>query len=430
MTLLQKSFDGRYLRLDGELYRVLGQEPGKPSMVLESSAGERFAMHVSDFRTHIALGNVSEAGEPEFGARLRSHEESEEMAFRRYVLAHAARFREEGHTWPVALQRVRERLIREERFLERLQKFPKVRAVQIWRAEFTKRGSKALYDKRDNSGNRNDRHDRVFENIVFDLLEDQYLGSDRITVTSLCRQAKSLYLARCKEDGLKPAPHGRKVVESLIAELPHADVVKSRLGSKEARKRLLQAGRFQSIRAPFDRVEIDSTEADIFVIIDRDGATARPWITVAIDAATGLIVGLLISLERPTGMTTALTLREAMTPTEESFFERYGIESRLQAYGNLLTVVADQGSENKGDLIRRLISQTGIEYQLTIPAHPEKKPFVERLNRTLSDFIMQLPGATKTAEMPAKTRTNRAREEAALTFEEFVETVQRWRFDV
>ncbi|MCW3784703.1 Mu transposase C-terminal domain-containing protein [Defluviimonas salinarum] len=429
MSLLE-AYDGRYIRLDSELYRVLGREAGKPSILVESTSGDRLAIAASDFRMHISLGNVSEGLEPDFRSRLNDQVVAEEMAFRRELLTRVAKCRNEGHTWESALRATHQGFLDDGRYEERCRDFPKVRTVQLWREKFLREGSNALRDRREQSGNRRDRHDPIFEEIVFDLLEEQFLTSDRMTVSRLCKVASDLYVNRCKGASIEPASHGRKVVESLIASLPHDDVVKMRLGSKEARKRLLQAGRFQTIKAPFDRIEIDSTQADVFVVVGENGETARPWVTAAIDAATGLIVGMTVTLDRTSGLTTAVTLREAMTLTPASFFDANGIEARFQAHGNPLTVVADQGPENKGDLLSRLIASTGIESQLAIPGHPEKKPFIERFFRTFSMFVTQLPGATQTAEMPAKTRTNRATSEALLTLDDFVRDVQRWRFDV
>lgn len=429
MSLLQ-SYDGRYLRLEDEIYKVLGKEAGKPSVLVESPSGDRLAVSASDFRVHVSMGNVSDAMEPKFGGRIRTIAEASEADFRRDVIELTATYRNEGYSWVNALQQVEERFQWEGRHQNRQSQFPKVRTVQLWRHRFVRQGSKALSDQRDQSGNRADRHDPLFEEIVFDLLEQYYLTPDRMTITRLCDLSAGLYKKKCAEEGIDLAPHGRKVVETLVASLPHDDVIKARLGSKEARKRLNQAGKFQAIRAPFDRIEIDSTIADIFVVVGENGELARPHVTAAIDAATGLIVGLTITLYSPTGVTTAVTLREAMTMTSDNFFEMNDITNRHQTHGSPLTVVADQGPENKGEILRRLISSTGIESQLAIPGHPEKKPFIERFFKTFSDFVTQLPGATQSSEMPAKKRTKVAQDEAHISFDDFVRDVQRWRFDV
>ena len=92
--------------------------------------------------------------------------------------------------------------------------------------------------------------------------------------------------------------------------------------------------------------------------------------------------------------------------------------------GYPLTVVADQGSENSGSIINRLLSTTTIELQKNIPGHPEKKPFVERVMSTLKNFVTKLDGATQTRELSPNDRYERAKSEACWTFDEFVQKVQ------
>lgn len=421
--------DGRYLRHGETIYRVIGQDSGTPNIVLEDEVGDRKFLPIEDFRMQIALGNVSEAKVPDFATRSLNHDTHEEKTFREAVLARVGRHRENGYGWPTAWEKARDELQSDAKHYERARSFPAIRTVQYWRQHAMRIGSRAMVDKRALSGNRNYRHDEVFEEIVFDLLESKFLTSDRMTVTQLSRHAAALYQAECAKRRLRPAPHGRKVVESIIASLPHEDVVKMRLDSKEARRRLNQAARFQQIKAPFERLEVDSTVADIFVIIDDQGNVARPHVTAAIDVATGLIVGLEIGIENPTAVTTAKVLKEAMTPASDAFFDRFEIENRLRTMGRPLTVVADQGSENSGDIIRRLIATAGFEFQQAIPGHPEKKPFIERFFGTFSGFVTQLPGATKTKMMPNRSRIAPAKAEAKLTLEDFTAFVQKWRFD-
>ena len=95
-----------------------------------------------------------------------------------------------------------------------------------------------------------------------------------------------------------------------------------------------------------------------------------------------------------------------------------------------MTVVADQGSENSGAVIDRLLNSTSIELQKNIPGHPEKKPFVERGFGTMKDFVTQLEGATKTRELCSTERHDKAKAEACWTFEEFEQKLQVWRYDV
>lgn len=430
MKPLIHEFDGRKIRIGDELHEVQGRIIERPAILIASPSGVRHEMSIEDFQLQVAAGNVlARDGRPE-GGRLSTAEDRLEIRFREEVLRLSGELQRHGLSWPDRIKEMKQRLAEDPRFAHREKPFPTARTIQIWRKNAVNQGRSAFEDKRFQSGNRTDRHDWHFEEIVYDLVETQFLHSDRKTVTAIARDAKLRYLADCVKRGVEPGLHGEKIVRSLIERLPHADVVKRRLGSDEAQKRLLQAGAFQKVVAPLERVEIDSTVANVFVIIDKDRNVARPWICAAIDCATGVIVGMLIGLDSPNSVMTAQTLREVMAPKSDSFFDEIGIENRLQAYGRPLAIVADQGSENSGDLIERCLKTVITELRKNIPGHPEKKPFIERFFRTLKHFLRECPGATETSEMPNRTRTKRAMEEATLTLDQFSALVQKWRYDV
>jgi len=429
MNQLQ-AYDGRHLRNGETLYRVIGRVQGKPSVVLDLN-GMKTEISLEDFHRQIALGNVSEGQAPVFCDRVMNDDEASEAAFRKRILELAVRYQELGLKWSEIRSAIGLELQKDPRFASRASKLPAVRTIQNYRKDYCAMGQLGLVDKRVQSGNFTVRYDKIFREAVLDLLESSYLTSDRMNMTQLVREARLQYLKRFSEQRpkRKPGNYGEKAVKSIIdSYIPHVDVIKRRLGKKAARKALLQAGRFQLIEHAYDRLEVDSTQADIFVIYD--GKLIRPWVTLAVDAASGFIVGLVVSLENPTGLTTATALYEAMTGNDEAFFDRFGIENRMCVAGLPLTVVADQGSENSGSIINRLISTTAIELQKNIPGHPEKKPFVERAMLTFKNFVTRHDGATQTRELSSKERYERAKAEACWTFDEFVQKVQVWRYDV
>lgn len=429
MTIMP-NFIGRHLRRGDDLYHVVGQDPDGSAYYLADERGSVITMSVSEFHEEIRRGNVTEGKSVDFSVFKPSTSQSEEMAFRRALLQKLAKLQADGWTWDRIMPELTKHFRQDPRFGYRAMDFPSKRTIQNWRAQLVDKGPRAMFDNRSNSGNRNSRHDAIFEEIVLDLLDRSFLKSDRYTVTALVQESSELYIKRCEALKRKPGPHGRKAVESIIATIPHSKVVKGRLGSKEAEKRLVQASLFQDIRRAFDRVEVDSTRANIFVTVEGVNEPVRPWITIAVDAATGFMVGLFVSMNPPTAITTATVLRESMVGPDEGFFDRFGIENGVFVFGMALTVVADQGPENSGDIIERLLLGSGVELQKNIPGKPQKKPFVERGIRTLKGFVSELPGTTQTREMPAKTRTEKAIAEARLSFDQFVHAVQRWRFDV
>ncbi|WP_199528481.1 hypothetical protein [Ruegeria sp. A3M17] len=108
---------------------------------------------------------------------------------------------------------------------------------------------------------------------------------------------------------ISPGNCGRKAVEAIVNTLPHSDVLKWRLGSKEAKRHLRVAQKYQTVERPYERIELDCTEADIILADERGNPIGRPHVCAAIDCATGWIVALIVTLHKPTAEDVAKATR-------------------------------------------------------------------------------------------------------------------------
>ncbi|MCD9147192.1 MULTISPECIES: Mu transposase C-terminal domain-containing protein [Rhodobacterales] len=424
-------YDGRKLALNGEVHEVLGKVNGSAAYRLRSPKGIEHEIPEADFRTFVAQGFVSDtsAGQQE-QVLLISGEHQRELRFRSGISREVIRMRDQGVAWSEIHKILRHRYADREEYDWRKKGFPTVRTLQIWLKLWLQGGEPNLLEKSGNSGNYLPRHDHVFDDIVHDLLEKSYIASDRYTIKSLTAEAGSIYTARCEENGMKPSPHGEKVVRTIVKRLPHADIIKARIGGPEGRRAVLQAAEFQTVTAPLERVELDCTVADIFVVDEEWVVLGRPTICAAIDCATGVIVGITVSLEDPNSIMVAKTLKETMTVKDAAFFEKHDIEYPMQTCGRLRVVVTDQGSENSGELIEACLKNASFELRKNIPGQPDRKPFIERFFLELNRFLRTLPGATQTDLIGAKERTKKAQREAQLTCQDLESAIQKWRYDV
>ncbi|MDD9746941.1 Mu transposase C-terminal domain-containing protein, partial [Marinovum sp. PR37] len=266
---------------------------------------------------------------------------------------------------------------------------------------------------------------------VFEVLEELYLKSDRISVSLCASRAEKLYRDKCKELGIdKPNACAKKSFMAILGTLRADDVIKARNDTETSKKLRLQGQFYARVNYPLDLVEIDTTPANVH-LRDRNGIwIGRPTVSVAIDAATGFVLGLRLSLDAPNEILTVQTLKDVMTPRADDFFDRHGIENRLQVNGVGQILSCDHGSENTGKWLPWIIAHSGMELAKNIPGCPEKKPFVERFNLELSRFFETLPGATTSPTMPNKTRTEKAMVEACMTLEELESHVYKWLYDV
>ncbi|KIC35916.1 Mu transposase C-terminal domain-containing protein [Leisingera sp. ANG-M7] len=422
--------DGRIITYEGADYTVEGPIPHKDVVQLRDLSGDVYQISGEVFRLHVSRGLVRETADPmaEIG-RILTLEQNFEYRFKLKVAQEALRLREECVPWKHRRDLILAMINAHDEFTQRRKPFPKESAIRNWVNAYVKKGPHGLLPRTHRSGNRTDRCDALFREIVEDLIEQHYLPHDRMRISDLWNKAVEQYRVLCDEYGQKPGNHGRKIVESIVKNIPHDDVVKRRIGSKYYKTHRKLAAKFYDIKAPFDRVEIDSTQVDAFVVNDKRETIGRPYATAAIDCATGWILALIITLHPPNSETVALALQEAMTPFDDEDFEKYGIVNRLNVAARFKLAVFDQGPENSGDILDTIIRAARFEAYWAEPGNPQAKPFIEAFFKALSLMVTTLSGATKSQLLPAQKRTLKAEREACLTFDELNAAVQKWRFD-
>ncbi len=431
MTHVQRQYIGWHVLIEEQTFTVveIGVRDGSVSLTDKDGVYS----HIS-FERFRELIHSEMAFDPNADARslrrMLNASEQKELSFKKRVITAIRVHRGGGLTWQAAYNRLVLDFLDDKYTSFRANGFPSLRTVQSWDKLDRSKGDAGLRPKHTNKGNRAPRYDFLFEEVTYDLLEERFLTSDRMTVTSLARLAKAKYQKKCEELDLKPGPCGSKCVNAIIQLLPHADVVKLRLGSAEARKQYLLAMNLQKVEVPFARLEADSTTLDMWCVDDDGDPVGRPTVCAVIDCATGLILGLQVSWGAPSSSLTARTMKEVFVPKTDAFFDRYKIQNRFQAVGTPQLTVSDQGSENSGDIIGSVLSASAQDWLKCVPGQPDKKPFIERFFRELSRFITQFQGASQTSEIGAKKRTKIAEAEAVYTIREVEEMLQRWRYDI
>lgn len=119
--------------------------------------------------------------------------------------------------------------------------------------------------------------------------------------------------AECEAKGFRPPT--RKTIKARLDAMDQREVLRKRKGAKEAIKVFAaRQGRFEP-PFPLEVVQIDHTPADIILVdhVHRQPLT-RPFLTLAIDAATRLILGVYVSFDEPSVLSVALCLDLGVRP--------------------------------------------------------------------------------------------------------------------
>ena len=118
---------------------------------------------------------------------------------------------------------------------------------------------------------------------------------------------------RCSSERLTPP--SRKAILARPRALDTREVAKARLQPSEAAALVDPVRGTYRMDNALEVVQIDHTPVDVIVVDEAHRLPiGRPWLTLAIDVATRVVVGFYVSLEAPSSTSVALCLTHAVLP--------------------------------------------------------------------------------------------------------------------
>ncbi|MBK8158388.1 MAG: transposase family protein [Rhodospirillaceae bacterium] len=196
-------------------------------------------------------------------------------------------------------------------------------------------------------------------------------------------------------------------------------------GQKYAEEHYGKVGKGVAATFRLEVVEIDHTRANASVKDDVTGIDlGRPWITIAIDRFTRMVVGLYIGFEPPSTYSVGQCLRNLIMP--KSYLKELCPELMLSwdAYGLPVTVIVDNAMEFRSDWFRNVGASLGFDIHQQPVDKPAFKGIVERFNKSLEDGAMILPN--RTFGSVAARGKRKPQKGASLTLAQFRSHVHFW----
>lgn len=227
------------------------------------------------------------------------------------------------------------------------------------------------------------------DEIINKVIENVYLNASRKSINRTIRSVKE----SCLEAKVNfPHPNTiRNRINNLSEELK----LKKRYGSSEARYKFdAHKGNFPGALFPGSVVQIDHTPCDIILVDEQYRKPyQRPWLTVAIDVYSRMILGFYLAYESPGALGTGMCISNAILP-KENLLSKLGIESSWPCWGVMNTIHVDNAKEFHGDMLKNACLDYGINLEFRPPATPHWGGHIERFMGTSAKQFHDLAGTT------------------------------------
>ena len=227
------------------------------------------------------------------------------------------------------------------------------------------------------------------EGVVTEVIDSFFLTKQRPSVQKTVNEVQRV----CAKRQIKPPSNS--TIRARIMRVPDRDRLYKR-GFEERAKNRYQArpGQFPGADYPLAVVQMDHTPADLILVDDTyRRPIGRPWITVAIDVYSRMIVGVYVSFDAPSETSVAMCLAQSMVP-KDHWLATHGIDAAWPVWGAAKKVYVDNGSDFRSDTLLRSCLPYGIQLEFRKVKTPHYGGHIERLLGTLLREIHALPGTT------------------------------------
>ncbi|MEP5071303.1 MAG: Mu transposase C-terminal domain-containing protein, partial [Crocinitomicaceae bacterium] len=262
--------------------------------------------------------------------------------------------------------------------------------IYRWLNWYDKTGSvSSLIGKKKTGGKGKSRLNPEVDELIKDEIAKTYLDRSRKSINKTIRNT----LKRCRELGISP-PHAN-TIRNRIRNTSEEEVIKARYGSKKAKEKFEPIkSHFPGANYPLSIVQIDHTKLDIILVDEHFRKPfKRPWLTLAMDIYSRMVVGFYLSFDPPGEMGTGLCIANSILP-KETWLQKYDIDSDWPCWGLMKTIHLDNAKEFRGKMLERACINYGIDIEFRPVATPHWGGHVERLLGTFSKEIHDLPGTT------------------------------------
>jgi putative transposase len=311
---------------------------------------------------------------------------------------------------------------------------PCVVTAYRWYRAFVRnqRDNRALIDRHDRKGGGGSRLRPEVAVILQASIDDIYLSEQRnsgvaVYYDVINRINKENEFRATKDKLSVPS---RATIFRALGSIDKYDGMAARFGDRIAKMKFRTSGLGIRPARILERVEIDHTPLDLFVIDQETGLPqGRPTVTFAIDVYSKMIIGMHIGFTGTSVEAVFACLRHALTPKtyiKKSYPE---IEHDWPCHGHIETLVCDNGMEFHSKELERVAFELGTMIQYCPKRQAYYKGSIERVLKTLNyQFSRSLPGHSfakwfhREDYDPLK--------DAVITFDQLMRYLHRWLIDI
>ncbi|TDM09787.1 MAG: transposase [Ideonella sp. MAG2] len=275
----------------------------------------------------------------------------------------------------------------------------------------------SLLPERRSGGRRKSRLNPEVQLILDNYVKTKHLTQQKPSAAKSAKEIRRL----CSNAKLSPLP-AVSTIRRQIDWIDGEEKLAKREGQKAARERFsIHKGSIPDANWPLAMVQIDHTLLAVIIVDDEYRKPInRAWITLAIDVFSRVCLGMYLSLDAPSAMSAGMCVSHAILP-KEGWMARVGCpDIEWPTYGVMDVLHMDNAKEFRGNMLKLVSKEYGIDLHLRKVKVPHYGAHIERLMGTVTEDLKSVKGATFSG--PREKGTYDAEGNASMTFDE----LEKW----
>lgn len=315
--------------------------------------------------------------------------------------------------------------------LEFAEKTPSVSSMKRWNKAYNDSGRaiRSLIPSISERGNKARRMGPDMEGLIqqaLDRIKDTRAGA----VTSAYGYLQHLVLQFNRSSGLNLKPPSLQAFWARYKKISPYDIAVKQKGKFRANKEFKHIGTMVKTNRLLERVEIDHTKLDFFVVEkDNQHPLGRPYITTLCDTHTRSVLGFYIGFTPPSYVSVARALKHSLLSKDYVQTKYPDIKHTWMCFGKPELIVSDNGKEFDDNDFKLALNKLMINSGKNPTATPYLKPVIERyFGKLNSELLRAQPGHTL-ASLKGSTGYNPAKN-AVIDMDRLQHLVHIWICDI
>lgn len=226
------------------------------------------------------------------------------------------------------------------------------------------------------------------EKIIQDTIKNDYLIKERPSIKSVINKIK----IKCLEKNL--ALPSNNTIRNRINKITQYEFFEKRNSKNLVKDRFSPATKKYSADYPLQKVQIDHTRVDLHIVDDEYRTSiGRPWLTLAIDIYSRMIVGYYLSLDAPSGVSVGMCIVNAILQ-KNKLLNQFELDTEWNVWGKFDNIFTDNGADFRSFSVEQACLANGIHINFRPIGKKEYGGHIERLIGTTMTEVHDIPGTT------------------------------------